>query len=255
MFGQGLTRSFQLALVFLGCSRLPDSAAPSGGLVDPASVDLSDSISYRTLTRADFKGTQAPAPFAAVADRVGAATCGHVLTTPDTQLAIVGEGVQGGDMRYRVSVKQLRFRALMDRSCSWWNDRVATFAPDYVLEHEQIHFALYELGARRLNASASDIARKMQNEGSSKDDVQREAEQTLRQAVLDEVETILAENRSFDEDTSLGYKPERQKVWLGKVTSQLSATRQWARLPRADGVTGAAELPSERDRLSLTKAP
>jgi hypothetical protein len=92
MFGSRLTRSFQLGLVLLGCSRLPDSAAPSGGLVDPASVDLSDAIPYRTLTRADFKGTQAPAPFAAVADRVGAATCGHVLTTPDTQLAIVGEG-------------------------------------------------------------------------------------------------------------------------------------------------------------------
>jgi hypothetical protein len=232
MFGPRITRSLQLALVLLGCSRLPDSAAPKGGLVEAGSVDLSDAIPYRTLTRADFKGTKAPAPFAAVADRVGAATCGNVLTTPDTQLAIVGEGVQGGGMRYRVSVKQLRFLALMDRSCSWWNDGVAAFAPDYVLEHEQIHFALYELGARRLNASASDIARDMQNEGSSKEDVQREAEQTLRQAVLDEVETILAENREFDEDTSLGYKPERQKVWLAKVTSQLSATKQWARAPR-----------------------
>ena len=163
-----ITRCLQLALALLGCSRLPDSAAPSGGLVDPASVDLSDAIPYRTLTRADFKGTQAPAPFAAVADRVGAATCGHVLTTPDTQLEIVGEGVQGGAMNYRVQVRKLRFLALMDRSCSWWNDGVAAFAPEYVLEHEQIHFALYELGARRLNASASAISRKMQSEGSSK---------------------------------------------------------------------------------------
>jgi len=235
MFGPRITRSFQLGLVLLGCSRLPDSAAPKGGLVEPGSVDLSDAIPYRTLTRADFKGTKAPAPFAAVADRVGAATCGNVLTTPDTQLAIVGEGVQGSEMRYRVSVKQLRFQALMDRSCSWWNEGVAAFAPEYVLEHEQIHFALYELGARRLNASASDIARKMQNEGSSKADLQREAEETLREAVLDEVETILAENRAFDEDTSLGYKPERQKVWLRKVISQLSATKRWARLPREAG--------------------
>jgi hypothetical protein len=226
-----LIGSLQVLLVLLGCSRLPDSAAPKGGLVDPASVDLSDAIAYRTLTRADFKGTKAPAPFAAVADRVGAATCGHVLTTPDTQMEIVGEGVQGGDMLYRVNVKQLRFRALMDRSCSWWNDGVAAFAPDYVLEHEQIHFALYELGARRLNKAASDIARDMQGEGSSKDELQHAAEQTLRKAVLDEVEDILAENRSFDEDTSLGYKPDRQKVWLRRVISELSATKQWARSP------------------------
>jgi hypothetical protein len=229
MFHPRLIGSLKVLLVLLGCSRLPDSAAPSGGLVDPASVDLSDAIAYRSLTRADFKGTKAPAAFAAVADRVGAATCGHVLTTPDTQMEILGEGVQGGEMRYRVNVRQLRFRALMDRSCSWWNDGVAAFAPDYVLEHEQIHFALYELGARRLNKAASDIARDMQGEGPSKDEVQRAAEQTLRKAVLDEVEDILAENRSFDEDTSLGYKPDRQKVWLRRVISELSATKQWAR--------------------------
>jgi hypothetical protein len=240
-----------LMLVVLGCSRLPDSAAPSGGLVDPSSVDLSDAIPYRTLTRADFKGTKAPAPFAAVADRVGAATCGHVLTTPETQLAIVGEGVQGGEMRYRVSVKALRFRALMDRSCSWWNDGVAAFAPEYVLEHEQIHFALYELGARQLNESASEIARKMQNEGSSKEDVQRAAEQTLRQAVLDAVEEILEENRAFDEDTSLGYKPDRQKVWLGKVTSKLQATKQWARAGQPAHARLFAEMPYGSFKLAV----
>ena len=148
-------------------------------------------------------------------------------------------------MRYRVSVKELRFRALMDRSCSWWNDGVAAFAPDYVLEHEQIHFALYELGARQLNASASDIARKMQNEGSSKEDVQREAEQALREAVLDAVEEILEEDRAFDEDTSLGYKPDRQKVWLGKVTSKLQATKRWAGASQPVHAKLAAEMTDE----------
>jgi hypothetical protein len=241
--------SWKLVLVALGCSRLPDSAAPSGGLVDPASVDLSDAIPYRTLTRADFKGTKAPAPFAAVADRVGAATCGHVLTTPDTQLLIEGEQKQSGESRFRVTVKHLRFRALMDRSCSWWNDGVAAFAPEYVLEHEQIHFALYELGARGLNASAQEIAQDMQGEGSSQQEVQSGAEKTLKQAVLSAVEKILERNREFDEDTSLGYKPDRQKAWLARVTSELAATKQWARVAQPAELTVA----SNRECASTTR--
>ncbi len=216
----------------LACSRLPDAAAPKGGLVDPSSVDLSDSIAYRALTREDFRGTVVPPAFAKVADRVGAATCGHVLTTPDTQVMIVGQRQPDGDEHFRVSVKALGFRALMDRSCSWWNDKVAAFAPEYVLEHEQIHFALYELGARRLNAKAAEIAGKMQGEGSSQQALQSQAEQTLRDAVLDEVQVILDQNRNFDEDTSLGYKPERQKQWLKRVTQELSETQRWASAER-----------------------
>src|SRR5262245_7708102 len=112
-----LTALVSALALALACSRLPDSAAPTGGLVDPSSVDLSDSIVYRALTREDFRGTVVPPAFAKVADRVGAATCGHVLTTPDTQIMIVGQRQPDGDEQFRVSVKTLGFRALMDRGC------------------------------------------------------------------------------------------------------------------------------------------
>jgi hypothetical protein len=45
----------------------------------------------------------------------------------------------------------------MNRDCSWWNEK-ATMDAAYVLEHEQIHFALTELGARSLSANAAQIA-------------------------------------------------------------------------------------------------
>ena len=132
-----LTALVSALVLAVACSQLPDSAAPSGGLVDPSSVDLSDSIAYRALSRDDFRGTQVPQAFAKVADRVGAATCGHVLTTPATQVLIVGQRQPDGEEHFRVSVKTLGFRALMDRNCSWWNDKVAAFAPEYVLERSR----------------------------------------------------------------------------------------------------------------------
>jgi hypothetical protein len=219
----------------LGCSGLPDSAAPKGGVVAASELDDSDVIPYRALTRADFRGTSVPGPFAAVADRVGAATCGQVRTTDDTQIFVQGVTSPGGETRYSAKVKRLRFRALMDRSCSWWNDKVAAFAPDYVLEHEQIHFALYELGARKLNEQVEDLIEDVENEGSDVESVQAHAEGAINGALEDAVGEILDQNREFDEDTSLGYQPARQKEWL---SSHRSARR--------DGALGDSRGPTEQ---------
>ncbi|HEY6557640.1 MAG TPA: hypothetical protein VI072_10220 [Polyangiaceae bacterium] len=223
------TLSWLGAALAIGCSKLPDSAAPSGELIDPSEAALEDGIRYRALTRADFKGEKPPGPFAQVADRVGAATCGQVLTTPDMRMLIHWEKSADGDASYRLRAKRLRFQALMDRQCSWWNDKVAAFAPAYVLEHEQIHFALYELGARRLNEKAAGIMRDMESEGSTREQVEKHAEEVLTEALQEAVEDIVDRNREFDEDTSLGYKPTRQKAWLERVNGELRATQRWAR--------------------------
>ena len=117
--------------------------------------------------------------------------------------------------------------------------------PDYVLEHEQIHFALYELGARPLNASVGRIADDVRAEGSTLDEVRQHADYILRRALVDALAVILERNRAFDEDTSLGYKPERQKAWLSRVAQELSSTQLLARSGRA-GRAGPAD--SDRAR-------
>jgi len=218
------------AFCLVGCSRLPEYAAPKGGVVEAAELDSSDVISYRQLTRADFRGTRPPPEFAAVADRVGAATCGQVRTTPDTSFMLhARKGGTGGEEHHWVEVKKLGFMALMDRRCSWWNDKVAAKAPAYVLEHEQIHFALYELGARKLNASAESIRRSMLDEGSSQREVEAHARQALNAALTEATEQLIDRNRDFDSDTSLGYRPDRQRAWLRKVTAELAETQRFAR--------------------------
>ena len=221
-----------LTLALVGCSTLPEYAAPKGGVVEAAKLDSTDVIGYRQLTRADFRGTHAPPEFAQVADRVGAATCGQVRTTSDTTFFIKWrQETPSSEKQHWVEVKKLSFMALMDRRCSWWNDKAAARAPDYVLQHEQIHFALYELGARKLNASVDAIKRDMTAEGDSQAQVEARAQRALNDALLKATEDLLERNRDFDEDTSLGYRPDRQRAWLQRVNEELSATQQHASPP------------------------
>jgi hypothetical protein len=220
------------AFFLVGCATLPEYAAPKGGVVDAGKLDSSDVIGYRQLTRADFRGTQAPAEFAPVAERVGAATCGQVRTSSDTIFSLNWrQATPTSEKRHWVEVKKLSFMALMDRHCSWWNDKAAARAPGYVLQHEQIHFALYELGARKLNADADAIRRDMVSEGNSAAEVQARAEKALNLALVKATAELLSRNRDFDEDTSLGYRPDRQRAWLKKVTAELAETTAFASPP------------------------
>ncbi len=221
-----------LGFSLLGCATLPEYAAPKGGVVDAGKLDSTDVIGYRQLTRADFRGTQAPPEFAPVASRVGAATCGQVRTTADTAFLINWrQETPTSEKHHWVEVKKLGFMALMDRHCSWWNEKAASRAPAYVLQHEQIHFALYELGARKLNASVDAIKRDMSGEGKSQQEVQEHAQQALNEALQKATDELLERNRDFDQDTSLGYRPDRQRAWLKKVTEELSETQAFASPP------------------------
>lgn len=225
-------KRWSLALLLLGCSTLPEYAAPKGGVVEAGKLDSSDVIGYRQVTRADFRGTAAPPEFAAVADRVGAATCGQVRTTDDTAFFINWrQESPTSARRYSVEVKKLGFMALMDRRCSWWNERLAARAPGYVLQHEQIHFALYELGARKLNASVDELKRDMAGSGDSQEAVQTRAQQALNDALAKATAELLERNRDFDQDTSLGYRPDRQRAWLQTVTQELAETQAFASPP------------------------
>jgi hypothetical protein len=203
-------------------STLPEYAAPKGRILDPASVDLSDVISYRTLVQADFKGSQPPPEFSTNVETLGAATCAYILTSPDTQVMIQPVHARGGEIRYEAWLEQLRFRAQMNRNCSWWNPKNVGVPAEYVLEHEQIHFALFELEARRLNAAAVEIEAEMRASARSPEVAVQEIEQRLTQRIEGRMQDILARSRQFDEDTSMGHEPERQKRWWNLVHAELA---------------------------------
>lgn len=212
------------ALAVAACTTLPEFAAPKGWVIDPATLEGADLIAYRTLTRDDFRGAEPPAEFAAYTQWIGAATCAHLLTTPDTMLRV--DPVRGADgaIRHRATSQRLRFVARMDRGCSWWNPRDVGLPEDYLLEHEQIHFALFELEARRLNRAVPEIEAGLDATAESPEAAGELVRRQLEARISARMQDILERSRAFDEDTSMGHRPEVQRRWWQRVHEALAET-------------------------------
>jgi hypothetical protein len=221
------THAIALAVgVSLACARLPDFAAPKRMEGDSASVrEPGDSIAYRALKRGDFKRATPPGQVKHGEYELGALTCGLILTTPDTQFEIQQTTEPNGSVHYGARFKTLRFRALMDRQCSWWNP--ANKQPEYTLEHEQIHFALHEIEARRLNAKAAQLVQETEVTGKSRDAVVAEMNERMQALLEEHAQIALERNEDFDEETSLGHKPEQQKRWFRTIQRELAETEKY----------------------------
>ncbi len=217
-----------LCLVFcsaavLDCTSLPDEFAPTGRIIEASELNESDAIGYRTLTRDDFKGTEPPPHFAPNRAEIGAATCAYIRTTPEIQIVIRQVGSHENNLGYEATLQQLRFHARMDRECSWWNTTQKRLSSTYILQHEQIHFAIVELEARRLNDRASEISRKCKSTARTPEEASQKAQQAMQEQIEGRLAAILDRTREFDEDTSLGYRPERQEAWWIRIQAQLAA--------------------------------
>ena len=231
---------FWLLLALTGCSTLPDYAAPTISILNDETLDVSDVIPYRALTRDDFLGTEPPAHFD---ERMAAVTC--VYTQPivdkegiDIQPVIAPDGSEAYDVTYN----NLKYQALMNRNCSWWNSATQGMEEDYVLEHEQIHFALFEIAARKWSEGPPV---KIQIQAHSREVMLENLQARFEQLLQERLQVLLQQNRRFDEETSVGHNPEKQKLWLELVETQLDATGGYAAtlpvkaLPTQPG--GAAE--------------
>jgi len=203
----------------LACSRLPDYAEPKGELRASGSVDLSDATFYRALTRADFRASEPPAQAVGHEDKLGAATCAVMAAAPGAKFATRPIPAGDGAFEYEATPAGLHYRAQMNRACSWWNPRDIGLPEDYVLEHEQIHFALVEIEARRLNAT---IAGGKPARADTPQAALEAAQARLDGQMRDALDALLARNTEFDEDTSVSYEPEAQKRWLARVQAELA---------------------------------
>ncbi len=209
-------------LTQLACSTLPEYAAPRGGIIDPSEVDRSDTIRYRELSRDDFRAEHPPAHLAEHANKLGALTCAHVVTTPETGYQIQEQQAVDGSSTFRGKLTRLAFVAEMDRKCSWWNASQQTASETYVLQHEQIHFALAELAARRQNEEAKRLVREFEVVADSADEAKALIEQKVTSMAEEAMEDLLEENEDFDEETSLKHDPTKQQVWFDRVTRELA---------------------------------
>jgi hypothetical protein len=215
-------------LVFLAlagavaCSRLPSYARPQGGLMDPSAVEDEDLIDYRTLTREDFMGDKPVGEAAEHMDAMGAQTYAIVRPDPNLKIWITGTQQPGGDIEYTGKIQErLHFRAQMDRRRSWWNPTLKDVPEAYVLQHEQIHFAIAAAQAQKLNLRAAEITASMHATGDSQEEVRDAIQKKLDDVIRGALEELLARNGAFDEDTSARYDPKKQDEWFRRVSREI----------------------------------
>jgi hypothetical protein len=197
-------------------AELPAFALPHAEVMDPSKYRATDVIPYRQLTREDFRGTAPPAQVAAHADAAGAFTCGNIVPLGAASSRFDPTRKPG---IYVGRFENAAFHAQMDRGCSWWNDGQAGLPSAYVLEHEQIHFALTEIAARHLTAAVR--AERVETSAQRGDALLRERYDAILQEAMKE---LLRTNTAFDRDTSGRYEPERQREWLERVQRELGQT-------------------------------
>ncbi len=228
----------QLLLLLSGCAQLPEYARPHLKEIDNKQEILKNGIKYRQLTVDDFQALELPANIEPHAKNIAAHTCCRIRAAKGSKLMIVRRYLNQ-QIQYFGSIKHIAFEAVMIPECSWLNPRVSEEKLEYVLEHEQIHFALMEIAARKLTRKARKETKNFIAIQSTYKDTQEEISAKIRDMVRTANQAALKEHTSFDEDTSLYFDPKGQRWWLDRVEKQLLKTR-----PRIN-------LNSAVERLSL----
>ncbi|MBN1607785.1 MAG: hypothetical protein JW940_14200 [Polyangiaceae bacterium] len=203
------------------CSRLPRFAAPQGGLIEQGGSEPADAITYRTLRPSDFKRTSPPGPIRHGQYECSALTCAFIRSSPDVLIEI--RQPRPGEPYFEARARNVRFYSVMDRQCSWWNPKQTNAA--YTLQHEQIHFAISEIAARRLDRATKELLRTLVVTGSSKQEVVDGISERIKSLAQQYVDDTLERNEDFDEDTSLGENQERQNEWWQTVQRELAETK------------------------------
>ena len=195
--------------------------------MDPGTLNGEDLIDYRALTPGDFRGEKPVGEAAQHMDAMGAQTYAIVRPDPNLRILITGTAEPDGDTHYRGKLESvLHFRAQMDRKRSWWNPNLKEVPEAYVLQHEQIHFAIAAIEAQNLNAGAPALSASMHAEGDSQDEVKRAIQAKLDDVIRDALDRLIERNGKFDEDTSARYVPKKQEEWWRRVSSELRAERE-----------------------------
>ena len=210
----------QLFLLLSGCAQLPEYARPHLMEIDNKQEVLKKGITYRQLTVDDFQALELPANIEPHAKNIAAHACCRIRAAKDSKFTIT-RGYLNQQIHYFGSIKYIVFEAVMFPECSWLNPRVSGKKLEYVLEHEQIHFALMEIAARKLTQEARKEAKTFIAIQSTYENTRKEISAKIRGMLRSANQAALKEHTSFDEDTSLGFNPESQRRWLDWIEDEL----------------------------------
>jgi hypothetical protein len=211
-----------LVILFISaCTGLPEYARPQFSPEDNT-ISTLNSFTYRKLRVDDFRAESLPPKFEQFNHAIQARSCISIQTSRDSQIQIAS-GTISKKMIYTGKFSNISFIAVFNPDCSWWNPDITPEKTSYILQHEQIHFALTELTARRLNRHYNTHMEEFFAIGSTLEEVKKQLHAEAERISHEGIEEALEEHTSFDEDTSLFYDPEIQQRWAKRVFEELRA--------------------------------
>ncbi len=177
-----------------------------------------DMITYRRLTVDDFRADMA-AELAPVAD-VGhsAKVSAHVvvdiacIARTDVQLTRTG--------RYEATIRELRYVGVLDRERSWLNPD-SNVPLQWVLRHEQGHFDLAEIEARRRNQEVGQLIARLRSPGLSPEDALESLASKWEIHMRGVKTRLLGLELEYDRETRHGSDARKQSEWFARTQRQL----------------------------------
>lgn len=173
-------------------------------------------ISYRLLTVEDFQARTPPADIVEDIHRLNAHTRVSIRTTPGAKIQL-SEVMVGNIRMTKGEFRSVQFEAVMFPAGSWWNPSVPWKRRGYVLQHEQIHFAIMQAEAKALNRRIQKNLKSFVVLTETPGEARIKLNDTLDQMLARSRERVSKLHMKFDSETSGTYAPERQKWWYEKM--------------------------------------
>jgi hypothetical protein len=214
--------SLALALI-PACARLPEYARPRMVQADDLQQTRAAGFSYRPLTPEDFRAASLSEHMAEHAERVNAHAATQIRLTADSGFRITSGDLYGQSYFFG-RIERIGFEAVMLPDRSWWNPKMPANMRDYVLQHEQIHFALTELAARQLTGDSQKWAADLLVIQPTPQEVRAELARQIKERINAAMEANLKRQAELDNDTSLFFNPRRQQWWSWTVEDELKQT-------------------------------
>jgi len=210
-----------LLVLIVSCVQLPKYAQPRFHAFESNRLASMKGFSYRQLEVKDFQSESISPDYSQYNHHIGAQSCINIRPSRGVIVRITQSYYE--DMLFYIgTISQLKFEAIFIPECSWWNPTLAKGKEGYVLQHEQIHFALTELTARKLTNEASSEINGYLAIGNTYLESQKEVKKKLQTMVRGAMEVSIKEHSDFDKDTSMFYDPRAQRKWLERVDARLA---------------------------------
>jgi len=218
-----------ISLLTSGCPRLPEYALPHVGVMGDDRVFSGNGFTYRKLTVNDFRAQSPPKALSGHSNSIFAHSCIQLRLSKETKFIITsGYSDYFDQIFWSGNIQFIGFEAVLIPDNSWWNPRVPPEKRAYVLQHEQIHFALMELAARQLSQRVQKDLDSFFVIDSSRQGIEDQIREKISSLTQEENKKIVHEHTAFDEDTSLYFDPEKQQRWFDKVNRQLREFRHYS---------------------------